>query len=1187
MNTTFLPAELIPTTNGDRKRWGGAHSTSLALAIADAVAQSPKTMWLVITPTTADAYRLQEELAFFLNPENDNSFLDKTAHQKTDSSIKEPIRIELFPDWETLPYDTFSPHEDIISQRIGTLAQLANWSEGILILALPTLMHRLAPTSFVSGHSLSIRVGDQIGIDDLRNRFIKAGYRRVDNVFEHGEFAIRGAILDVFPMGTNQPIRIDYFDDEIETLRTFDPESQRSLDPISSIDLLPAREFPLTDTSLRTFKAQWQEAFSHHSAGSSIYKDIDSGIVPAGIEYYLPLFFDDTSTLFDYLPQNTKVFMPKGLTDICDKFSQDIQQRYHEYNVDRMRPLLAPERLFITGEALTHALKPLPGAIYSKDPVELKAGRINFETDLNQDLQVNAKADTPWKKLTDFLQDAHALDQRVLIAAESAGRREYLIEKLQPVLSAAQLKSLTVYNSWQAYLDQPQSPAILIAPLTHSLKLVDYGITIICESEFFGAKVRQTRRRTTKNQINPDEIIRDLTELRVGAPVVHLEHGVGRYEGLLSLNLGGSSADDPAEAQEFCTLVYANNTKLYVPVSSLHMIARYTGGDAETAPLHRLGSDHWRNERRKAAEKAKDVAAELLQIYAIRAAQNGYAHPVELAAFESFSSEFPFEATLDQDLAINSVLHDMSRQQPMDRLICGDVGFGKTEVAMRAAFIAAHSGKQVAILVPTTLLAQQHFESLRDRFANWPINIEVVSRFKTAKEQNQIMAGIAAGTIDILVGTHKLLQPSVKFKNLGLIVIDEEHRFGVKHKEALKRMRANLDVLTMTATPIPRTLNMSMSGMRDISIIATPPSKRLAVKTFVRESSQAMIKEAILRELLRGGQVFYLHNEVKSIQKTADDLHALVPEARVIIAHGQMRERELEKVMSDFYHHKYNILVCTTIIETGIDIPTANTIIIDRADHFGLAQLHQLRGRVGRSHHQAYAYLLTPHYKSMTKDAIKRLEAIKEADTLGAGFTLASHDLEIRGAGELLGDEQSGHIQTVGYSMFMEMLNRAVQAIKEGKTPNLDRPLDMASEIKLHIPAIIPQSYLPDAHTRLILYKRISSAQTDDELVELKVEFVDRFGVMPQAMSNLFRISHIKLVADTIGIETIDLGENGGKIQFTNPPNIDPAKIIKLIQTNGRDFKLRSSQTLGINKTIVDDEVRVTWLEELLKQLLK
>lgn len=1156
-----LDSQYLPQGQGDRKRWGQVNVSSLACTVGHSLTQTngkSKPFWLLITANTAQAYRLYEELVFFAPDQQNN--------------------INLFPDWEILPYDTFSPHEDIISERIGTLAKLPLQEDGALIVALQTLCHRMAPTSFMSAHSLQLQVGDEVNPEDLREKFIRAGYRMVENVYEHGEFAVRGALLDVFPMGLKNPVRIEFFDSEIETLRAFDAETQRSIETLEFIHLLPGREFPFTQSSVRTFKAQWREVFGPPTDQSQIYHDIDTGLIPSGIEYYMPLFFDETSSLVDYLPAKTTVAMPKGIAALANSFFDDTQNRYKDYNVDRHRPLLAPERILFNQTQVIAALNPLPGCFYSSDPVEDKPGRVNFDVSLAQQLFIQQKADKPWQALLKFAQTQIELQHRLLILAESSGRQAFLIEKLQPVFQQRNLGEIKSFDNWAQASTSKAPLGIMVGPLTNGLHLKNMQLHVICEQQLFGERVSQSRRRTTASHINPDHIIRDLTELKVGAPVVHIDHGVGRYEGLQVIDVG----DD---AQEFCMLSYANDTKLYVPVSSLHCIARYTGGDAETAPLHRLGSDHWHKERRKAAERAKDVAAELLQIYATRASQAGFAYPFDQTAYDSFAEEFPFEATPDQDSAFKAVLHDMVRTQPMDRLICGDVGFGKTEVAMRAAFIAAHAGKQVALLVPTTLLAQQHFESLRDRFSQWPVNIEVISRFKTAKEQTAILKATAQGQIDILVGTHKLLQPSIQFKNLGLVIIDEEHRFGVKHKEALKKLRANLDILAMTATPIPRTLNMSLTGMRDISIIATPPARRLAVKTFVKESNDTMRKEAILREILRGGQVFYLHNEVKSIHNTAEQLAKLVPEARVIVAHGQMRERELEKVMSDFYHQRFNLLVCTTIIETGIDVPTANTIIIDRADHFGLAQLHQLRGRVGRSHHQAYAYLLAPPVKAMTKDAIKRLEAIQEADALGAGFTLASHDLEIRGAGELLGDEQSGHIQTVGYSMFMDMLNRAVNAIKAGKTPNLDQPLELASEVNLHIGAVLPKTYIPDPQMRLILYKRLASAANLDELTQLKIEFIDRFGQLPEQTVNLMKITELKLLSQEIGIQKVELGPLGGKIEFNNPPIIDPSRIIKLIQARPRDFKLRGPDSLGVLVKLETGEERIQWVHSLLEKL--
>ncbi|HET8731619.1 MAG TPA: transcription-repair coupling factor, partial [Moraxellaceae bacterium] len=754
-------------------------------------------------------------------------------------------------------------------------------------------------------------------------------------------------------------------------------------------------------------------------------------------------------------------------------------------------------------------------------------------------------------------------------------RRESLLE----LLARASLKPGAV-SGWDDFLARKDTtPAIAVGPLEQGLWLQDPPIAVITESQLLGQRVMQSRRRkATSQDVSSELVIRNLSELQPGAPVVHIDHGVGRYQGLVTLEVDN-------QAQEFLLLEYADSAKLYVPVSSLQLIARYSGADDDHAPLHRLGTEQWTKARRKAAEQVRDTAAELLNIYARRAARPGHAFSFNESDYALFASGFPFEETADQAAAIIATIADLRAKRPMDRLVCGDVGFGKTEVAMRAAFVAVQDGGQVVVLVPTTLLAQQHYENFRDRFADWPIKIDVLSRFKSAKEQAAALKQLEEGKIDIIIGTHKLLAEDVRFKHLGLIIVDEEHRFGVRHKEALKNMRAEVDMLTLTATPIPRTLNMAFAGMRDLSIIATPPARRLAVKTFVRESHPAVIKEAILRELLRGGQVYYLHNEVESIEKCSQELQALVPEARIGIAHGQMRERELEQVMQQFYHKQFNVLVCTTIVETGIDVPSANTIIMDRADKLGLAQLHQLRGRVGRSHHQAYAYLLTPHQKAMTGDAEKRLEAIAAAGELGAGFALASHDLEIRGAGELLGEEQSGNINTVGFTLYMEMLEQAVKAIRSGKTPNLDQPLAQGTDVNLRISALIPDAYLPDVHNRLMLYKRISNAKDQAELDELQVEMIDRFGLLPEQTKNLFAVTSLKIEAEKLGITKIDASAGGGRLEFGTETKVDPMRLVKMIQTQPRKFRLEGADKLRFIMEMQDPQVRLQRLRDLLQSL--
>jgi len=1136
----------MPAASG-KQTWGNLPGAALSLAIAEAASNADR-FTLLLTADSQSAERLQEELAFFAPA----------------------LPVLHFPDWETLPYDVFSPHQDIISQRIAALYQLPELTHGVLVVPITTALHKLAPKRFLLGSSLVLDVGQKLDVEQMRARLEAAGYRCVDTVYEHGEFAVRGALIDLFPMGSPVPYRIDLFDDEIETLRTFDPENQRSIDKVDSVRLLPAREFPLKKESVTGFRARFRERFDVDFRRCPVYQDLSTGITPAGIEYYLPLFFDETSTLFDYLPEDTQVFSLPGIEQAAEHFWKDVRTRYEERRVDPERPLLPPAELFMAVEDCFAHLKLWPRVVVSQDDVETGIGRERFAASRFPELAIDAKASEPLGALRRFLDE---FPGRVLFTAESAGRREVLLE----LLARLKLRPQEV-SGWPQFVESGERLAISIAPLDDGLLLQDPAIALIAESPLFGQRIMQRRRRE-KGRDAGENVIKNLTELREGAPVVHIDHGVGRYHGLVTLEIEGQAA-------EFLMLQYAEEAKLYVPVSSLHLIARYTGSDDALAPLHRLGSETWQKAKRKAAEQVRDVAAELLDIYARRAAREGYAFEDPQLDYETFSAGFPFEETPDQQAAIEAVRNDMLAPKPMDRLICGDVGFGKTEVAMRAAFIAVHSGRQVAVLVPTTLLAQQHYNSFRDRFADWPVRVEVMSRFKSAKEIQAAVDQLAEGKVDILIGTHKLLQDDVKFTNLGLVIIDEEHRFGVRQKEQLKALRSEVDILTLTATPIPRTLNMAVAGMRDLSIIATPPARRLSVRTFVMEQQNSVIKEALLRELLRGGQVYYLHNDVKTIEKCAADLAELVPEARIGVGHGQMRERELEQVMGDFYHKRFNVLIASTIIETGIDVPSANTIIIERADKFGLAQLHQLRGRVGRSHHQAYAYLLTPPRKAMTPDAEKRLEAIANAQDLGAGFVLATHDLEIRGAGELLGDGQSGQIQAVGFTLYMEMLERAVKSIQKGEQPNLDQPLGGGPEINLRVPALIPEDYLPDVHARLILYKRIANAADENGLRELQVEMIDRFGLLPEPAKHLVRLTLLKLQAASLGITKIDAGPQGGRIEFAADTSVDPMVLIKLIQSQPNRYKFEGATMFKFQVPMERAEERFNTLEALLERLL-
>jgi transcription-repair coupling factor (superfamily II helicase) len=1134
---------------GYTTHWGRLYGSSYGLAICNAAKQTQRP-FVIITPDTQTAYRLDYELRFYC-------------------SGAAELPLMHFPDWETLPYDTFSPHQDIISDRLLTLHQLPQMKTGILVLPVSTVMQRLAPREFLEGNSLVIKTGQQLDIEELRQRLIRSSYRLVSQVLEHGEFAVRGSIIDLFPMGSRIPYRIELFDNEIETIRSFDTESQRSLEQVEQVNLLPAREFPLTDQAITHFRQAFRAVFEGDPNKSTIYRDVSNGNAPPGIEYYLPLFFERTATIFEYLPDNSVLCLVNDARPAADNTWHEIEQRYEQRRYDLQRPILPPQNVFLRSNELFQHFKQYAQVDIQSFKLEEKPGSCNFDCDAPPPLTVDARAVHPAEKLRQFVDK---FDGRILFAAESTGRRETLIDLLRS--NDIQVKPV---RNWQEFLASSDKLAITISPLQNGLLLSDGSIAVIAEPQIFGERVLQRRRRKEK-QRDPDLIIKNLVELEHGSPVVHEDHGVGRYIGLQKITVGGIE-------QEFLTLQYADSDKLYVPVASLHLISRYTGASPEAAPLHKLGSTQWEKAKRKARERARDVAAELLDIYARREARSGYSYQIEKDQYQSFSSSFPFEETPDQLDAIQGVLSDMQHDKPMDRLVCGDVGFGKTEVAMRAAFIAVQDGKQVAMLVPTTLLAQQHYENFKDRFADWPVRVESLSRFRSRKEQDTIVKGLKDGTIDIIIGTHKLIQESIKFKNLGLVIIDEEHRFGVRQKERFKALRSEVDLLTLTATPIPRTLNMSLSGMRDLSIIATAPAKRLAIKTFVSQWNDATIQEACLREIHRGGQVFFLHNEVETIENMAEKVRGLLPTANVQIAHGQMRERELERVMADFYHQRFNILLCTTIIETGIDVPNANTIIMNRADRFGLAQLYQLRGRVGRSHHQAYAYLIVPPRNAMTADAIKRLEAIESMEDLGTGFTLATHDLEIRGAGELLGEEQSGQMQEVGFTMYMELLERAVNALKSGEQPELEKPLDHGAEVDLSVSALIPDDYLPDIHTRLIMYKRIASAENEDALRELQVEMIDRFGLLPDSAKNLFRVTSFKLKATPLGIRKIEFGLDGGRVLFSEHPNIDPMNVINLIQKQPNIYKMDGPDKLRVIKSMPSMEARVKMLDELLDVL--
>jgi len=1138
----------LPEPGQARSNWSRLYGSAKSLAIANMAMQTGRPV-LVVTVDAISAVNLVNELKVYITD------LETT-----------PVMV--FPDWETLPYDPFSPYQDIISERLQTLFTLSILKQGVLVVPVTTLMHRLLPSDYLLANSMLLNIGQTINIETFRKQLSQQGYSFVEQVTEHGEVSVRGSLLDVFPMGANDPFRIDLFDDEIDSIRLFDIETQRSTDKVDSLRVLPAREVALIDEGIARFRANWRTRFEGNPGQCPIYSDVSQSIAPAGIEYYLSLFYDETSSLFDYIQDDSIVVLDEGIKDAAELFWEDVESRYEQNRYDVERPILPPRDVFLNSNDLYTELKRFPQIHISNLSTESELSTVEYDTEMPTNLSIDARAKEPLTLLNHFLDTFHG---RVLIAAETQGRRETIMELFKQHDMPAKVKN------WQNFLEGDVKFGIAIMPIEYGLIIHEPNIAIITEAQLFGERVMQRRLRKRKQQ-DADAVVRNLTELRVGAPVVHEQHGVGRYLGLITIDVGGFPG-------EFIHLEYAEGDKLYVPVAALDYISRYTGLDPEHAPLHKLGSGQWQKAIRRAAEKVYDVAAELLELHARRAARQGMSYEFDQNAYQSFAQGFPFEETPGQQDAIDAMIADMRNDKPMDRLICGDAGFGKTEVAMRAAFIAIQNNKQVAILVPTTLLAQQHYQNFIDRFADWPVRIELLSRFRSKKEQDVALDAMANGKADIVVGTHKLLQSDINFKNLGLIIIDEEHRFGVRQKEKFKSLRAEIDVLTLTATPIPRTLNMALSDLRELSIIATPPSRRLAVKTFVKERSDILLKEAMLREIKRGGQIFYLHNEVKTIEKAAEELEKLLPEARVQFAHGQMPEKQLESIMLDFYHRRFNVLVSTTIIETGIDVPTANTIIINRADKFGLAQLYQLRGRVGRSHHRAYAYLIVPPRKAMTADAIKRLEAIEALEELGIGFTLATHDLEIRGAGEFLGEGQSGHIQEIGFGLYMELLDRAVQAMKEGKQPELDRPLDHGAEIDLHVPALIPEDFLPDVHMRLIMYKRIASVKSTTELNELKEEMIDRFGLLPEPVRNLFEISKLKQKARPLGIRKIDIGLNGGRVFFEEKASIDPNGIIQLIQSNPARYRLDGQDKFRINMDLPEIEDRLQILEYLFAEI--
>ena len=1144
---------LLPDGGHPVVRWGQLYGSALALATVE-VARARAAPVIVITANAREAERVVGELQFYSGGE---------------------LPVIGLPDYETLPYDVFSPHPDITSQRLATLAALPEMRRGIVVIAVDALLQRLPPPAFVGAHTLVLKAGAAFDLESFRARLAAAGYASVTQVMAPGEFAVRGSLLDLYPMGAAQPYRIDLFDTDVDSIRTFDPDTQRSGEKLPQIRLLPAREFTLTPEAIKEFRRRYRQRFEGDVTRSLVYKSVSEGLPVGGIEYYLPLFFDALATLADYLPAGALAIDACGVAAVAGAAWEDIAQRHEQRRHDIERPLLDPAEVFMPPAELLERLMAYPLVRAATVKVEPVAAEDSGEPYRNYPslappaLKVDPRAEPPAGALLAFL-DGFA--GRILLAAESAGRREVLLELLH-----RENRFPAAVAGWSEFTTGDASFAVTVSASVSGLVLPEAGLALITEEQLYGERARQERRRRRAER-DPEQILRDLRDLTLGAPVVHEDHGVGRYRGLTVLDVDG-------QPHEFLIIEYADGDKLYVPVTALQRVTRYTGAPAESAPLHKLGGAEWQKARRRAAERIRDVAAELLDLYARRAARVGTAMVPDERDYATFEAAFPFEETHDQMEAIRAVLADLATAKPMDRVVCGDVGFGKTEVALRAAFAAVQAGRQVAVLVPTTLLAQQHHQTFTDRFADWPVRIESLSRFRSGKESNTVIAGLASGGVDIVIATHRLLQAGIQFKNLGLVIIDEEHRFGVRDKEKLKALRADVDVLTLTATPIPRTLNMAIGGLRDLSLITTPPAERLAVQTFVLEWNAATVREALIREIRRGGQVYFVHNAVESIEKRAAELRALVPEADVRVGHGQMRERELERLMLDFYHRRFNVLVCTTIIESGIDVPTANTMVIDRADRFGLSQLHQLRGRVGRSHHRAFAYLIAPPKSALTADAVKRLEAIESLEDLGAGFALATHDLEIRGAGELLGDEQSGQITEIGFSLYLELLGRAVAALKSGREPDLEKPLHSGPELDLHIPALIPSDYMPDVHLRLVLYKRIAAAPDDEAVGELEAEMIDRFGPLAPPLQNLFRITRLKLRAASLGLTRLDVGPLGGLVDFGTEHRVDPARVLKLVQKEPKTYRLEGAVRLRFTRRGESDAIRLATAAALLTAL--
>ncbi|HEZ2826723.1 transcription-repair coupling factor [Neisseria meningitidis] len=1216
----------------EKSRWSNLSQGSLPLALARYLPH--KRLKVVLTQDAEQALRLQTAWRFF-RPHDTAVFL---------------------PDWETLPYERFSPHQDLVSERLSALWQIKSGAADVLFVPVATAMQKLPPVPFLAGRTFWLKTGQTLDIGRLKTDLVDAGYNHVSHVVAAGEFAVRGGIVDLFPMGSEMPYRIDLFDDEIDSIKTFDTETQRTISPVSEIRLLPAHEFPTDSEAQKIFRSRFREEVDGNPNDAAVYKAVSNGHFGAGVEYYLPLFFEnELETLFDYIGEDALFVSLGDVHAEANRFWSDVKSRYAMAQGDETYPPLLPQHLYLSADVFAGRLKNYGQVLPD----------VSGKEHTLPDLAVNRQSDEPLQALKDF---QTAFDGRILLCAESLGRRETMLGFLQQ----NGLKAKPV-SDWQGFLSAHEPLMITVAPLAYGFKLgglqspnqqqttsasegegdavtdqtefsasatnplpsplpqereqsaavvsdslkaaavstesslppgksnlhgqiqqqpapspvgegwgegkavaAQSAIAVITESDLYQYVARsRVHNRRKKHAAVSDGLLRDLAEINIGDPVVHEEHGIGRYMGLVTMDLGG-------ETNEMMLLEYAGEAQLYVPVSQLHLISRYFGQAHENVALHKLGSGAWNKAKRKAAEKARDTAAELLNLYARRAAQSGHKFEINELDYQAFADGFGYEETEDQAAAIAAVIKDLTQAKPMDRLVCGDVGFGKTEVALRAAFVAVMGGKQVAVLAPTTLLVEQHAQNFADRFADFPVKVAGLSRFNNSKATKAALEGMADGTVDIVIGTHKLVQDDIKFKNLGLVIIDEEHRFGVRQKEQLKRLRANVDILTMTATPIPRTLSMALEGLRDFSLITTAPSRRLAVKTFVKPFSEGSVREAVLRELKRGGQVFFLHNEVDTIENMRERLETLLPEARIGVAHGQLRERELEQVMRDFLQQRFNVLLCSTIIETGIDIPNANTIIINRADKFGLAQLHQLRGRVGRSHHQAYAYLLTPEY--ITKDAEKRLDAIAAADELGAGFTLAMQDLEIRGAGEILGEGQSGEMIQVGFTLYTEMLKQAVRDLKKGHQPDLDAPLGITTEIKLHSPALLPESYCPDIHERLVLYKRLAVCETVQQINAIHEELVDRFGLPEQPVKTLIESHHLRLMAKELGINAIDAAGEAVTVTFGKNNNIDPTEIILLIQ-NDKKYRLAGADKLRFTAEMENIEVRINTVKNVLKTL--